>query len=154
MKKETLQLMKTKGTYLVPTLEASEYILGKIGTYPPAIQDKAKAATAARSEMFRNAVQLGVKIAFGTDAGVFPHGDNAKEFALMTGLGMQPIEALRAATSVAADLLGIAQTTGTLEKGKIADIVALPGDPVADITATERVTFVMKDGQVVKSSAK
>ncbi|MGZ5003086.1 MAG: amidohydrolase family protein [Chthoniobacterales bacterium] len=150
MKKETLQLMKTKGTWLVPTLLASEYIMGKIAAYPPAIQDKAKAATAARSEMFRNAVQLGVKIAFGTDAGVYPHGENAKEFKLMTDLGMQPIDALRAATSSAADLLGIAQTTGTIEKGKVADIVALPGDPTSDITATERVTFVMKDGQVVK----
>ncbi|MGZ5004565.1 MAG: amidohydrolase family protein [Chthoniobacterales bacterium] len=152
MKKETLQLMKTKGTWLVPTLLASEYIMGKIAAYPPAIQDKAKAATAARSEMFRNAVQLGVKIAFGTDAGVYPHGENAKEFKLMTDLGMQPIDALRAATSSAADLLGIAQTTGTIEKGKVADIVALPGDPTSDITATERVTFVMKDGVIVKST--
>src|SRR5205085_3918851 len=80
MKKETLQLMKTKGTYLVPTLLASEYIMGKIAAYPTAVQEKARAATAARSEMFRNAVQLGVKIAFGTDAGVYPHGENAKEF--------------------------------------------------------------------------
>ncbi|MDQ6622620.1 MAG: amidohydrolase family protein [Verrucomicrobiota bacterium] len=151
MKKETLQLMKTKGTYLVPTLLASDYIMGKIGAYPAAIQEKAKAATAARSEMFRNAVQLGVKIAFGTDAGVYPHGENAKEFALMTGLGMQPLEALRAATSVSAELLGVAPNTGTLEKGKIADIVAMPGDPTSDITATERVSFVMKDGVIVKN---
>nr|MDQ3313219.1 amidohydrolase family protein [Verrucomicrobiota bacterium] len=106
----------------------------------------------ARSEMFRNAVQLGVKIAFGTDAGVYPHGENAKEFALMTGLGMPPIDALRSATSSAADLLGISQITGTLERGKIADVVAVPGDPVADITATERVSFVMKDGKIVKNN--
>ena len=104
--------------------------------------------------MFRNAVQLGVKIAFGTDAGVFPHGENAKEFALMTSLGMAPIDALRAATSVDAELLGISQTTGTLEKGKGADIVAMPGDPTADITATERVSFVMKEGIIVKNDAK
>ncbi len=154
MKKETLQLMKTKGTYLVPTLLASEYIMGKLTAYPPAVQDKAKAATAARSEMFRNAVQLGVKIAFGTDAGVYPHGENAKEFKLMTDLGMQPLDALRAATSVGADLLGIAATTGILEKGKVADIVAMPGDPTADITATERVMFVMKDGLVVKGASR
>ncbi len=154
LKKDTLALMKAKGTYLVPTLEATEYIMGKIGAYPAQIQEKAKAAAAARSEMFRNAVQLGVKIAFGTDAGVFPHGENAKEFALMTGLGMQPIDALRSATSVAADLLGIGATTGTLEKGKIADIIALPGDPTSDITATERVFFVMKQGAIVKNSAK
>ena len=150
MKKETLELMKSKGTYLVPTLLASEYIMGKIGAYPPAIQAKAKAATAARSEMFRNALQVGVKIAFGTDEGVYPHGENAKEFALMTGLGMKPIDALRSATSVAADLLGIAPTTGTLEKGKRADIVAIPGDPVAEIAATEHVSFVMKEGEIVK----
>ena len=80
--------MKTKGTYLVPTLLASEYIMGKIDTYPPAIQEKARAATRRAERMFRNAVKIGVKIAFGTDAGVYPHGENAKEFALMTGLGM------------------------------------------------------------------
>ncbi|MGI8436884.1 MAG: amidohydrolase family protein [Chthoniobacterales bacterium] len=105
---------------------------------------------AARSEMFRNAVQLGVKIAFGTDEGVYPHGQNAKEFALMTGLGMKAIDALRCATSVAAELLGISSTTGTLEKGKTADIIGMPGDPTADITATERVSFVMKDGEVAE----
>ncbi len=154
LKKETLALMKAKGTYLVPTLEATEYILGKIDAYPPAIREKAKAAGAARSEMFRNAVQLGVKVAFGTDAGVFPHGTNAKEFALMTGFGMAPIDALRAATSVDAELLGISQSAGTLEKGKSADIIAMPGDPVADITATERVSFVMQDGKIVKSAAR
>ncbi len=154
LKKDTLALMKAKGTYLVPTLEATEYVLGKIGSYPAPIQEKAKAAGSARSEMFRNAVQLGVKIAFGTDAGVYPHGENAKEFKLMTDLGMQPLDALRAATSVCADLLGIAATTGTLEKGKAADIVAMPGDPTVDITATERVMFVMKDGQVVKGAAR
>jgi imidazolonepropionase-like amidohydrolase len=151
LKKETLVLMKSKGTYLVPTLEASEYIMGKIDAYPPAVAAKARAATAARSEMFRNAVQIGVKIAFGTDAGVYPHGDNAKEFALMTGLGMPPIEALRAATLVSAELLGISATTGTLEKGKNADIIAMPGDPTGDISATERVSFVMKDGKVVRN---
>jgi imidazolonepropionase-like amidohydrolase len=151
MKPETLQLMKSKGTYLVPTLMASEWIMSKIDAYPPALQAKARAATAARSEMFRNAVKLGVKIALGTDAGVFPHGDNAKEFALMVGLGMQPIDALRSGTSNDADLLGIAQAVGTLERGKRADIVAMPGDPTADITATERVSFVMKDGKIIRN---
>src|SRR6266568_267532 len=151
MKTETLQLMKTKGTYLVPTLMATEYILSKIDSYPPALQAKARAAGAARSEMFRNAVKMGVKIALGTDAGVFPHGDNAKEFALMVGLGMQPIAALRSGTSNDADLLGIGQAVGTLEKGKRADIVAMPGDPTADITATERISFVMKDGKIIRN---
>lgn len=151
LKKETLALMKTKGTYLVPTLLATEYIMGKIASYPPSVQAKAQAAAVARSEMFRDAVQVGVKIAFGTDAGVFPHGENAKEFALMTKFGMTPLDALRAATSVAADLLGVNATTGTLEKGKVADIIAMPGDPTADITVTERVNFVMKDGKVARN---
>src|SRR5438876_4606226 len=151
MKPETLTLMKNKGTFLTPTLMATEWIVSKIDNYPPALQAKAKAAAAARSEMFRNAVRIGVKISFGTDAAVFPHGQNAKEFALMTGLGMTPIDALRTATSNDAELLGIAQKAGTLEKGKLADIIAMPGDPTADITATERVSFVMKEGKIIRS---
>ncbi|MEY2560995.1 MAG: hypothetical protein QOG51_1410 [Verrucomicrobiota bacterium] len=154
LKPETLQLMKTKGTYLVPTLMASEWIMSKIDAYPPALQAKARAATAARSEMFRNAVKLGVKIGLGTDAAVFPHGQNAKEFKLMVDLGLPPIEALRSATSVDAELLGISAKVGTLEKGKLADIVAIPGDPTTDITATERVSFVMKEGKIVKNVSK
>lgn len=154
LKPETLQLMKSKGTYLVPTLMATEYIMAKIEAYPPVLQAKARAAGAARTEMFRNAVKMGVKIGLGTDAAVYPHGQNAKEFKLMVDLGMQPIEALRAGTSVDADLFGIAQKAGTLEKGKLADIVAIPGDPTTDITATERVFFVMKEGKIVKNTAK
>jgi imidazolonepropionase-like amidohydrolase len=154
LKPETLQFMKTKGTYLVPTLMASEWIMSKIDAYPPALQAKARAATAARSEMFRNAVKLGVKIGLGTDAAVFPHGQNAKEFKLMVDLGLPAIEALRAATSADADLFGLSAKVGTLEKGKLADIVAMPGDPTTDITATERVSFVMKEGKIVKSGAK
>src|SRR6266478_1679399 len=151
MKPETLTRMKNKGTYLTPTLMATEWILSKIDNYPAALQAKAKAAGAARSEMFRNAVKMGVKISFGTDAAVFPHGQNAKEFALMTGLGMAPIDALKAATSNDAELLGISEKIGTLEKGKVADIVAVPGDPMTDITATERVSFVMKEGKVIRN---
>ena len=154
MKPDTLRLLKNKGTFLTPTLMAVEFIMGKIDTYPPAIQAKARAAAAARSEMFRNAVKMGAKISFGTDAAVFPHGQNAKEFKLMVDLGMTPIDALKSATSVDADLFGIAQKVGTLEKGKLADIVGMPGDPTADITATERVFFVMKDGRLVKNSPK
>src|SRR6266699_2156276 len=151
MKPETLTLMKNKGTYLTPTLMATEWIMSKIDNYPPALQAKAKAAGAARSDMFRNAVKMGIKISFGTDAAVFPHGQNAKEFKLMVDLGMQPIDALRAATGNAADLFGIAQKTGTLEKGKFADVIAMPGDPTADITATERVSFVMKEGKIIRN---
>src|SRR5213592_4144281 len=151
MKPETLQLMKAKGTWLVPTLMATEWIMSKIDNYPPALQAKAKAAGAARSEMFRNAVKMGVKISFGTDAAVFPHGQNAKEFKLMVDLGMTSIDALKSATANDAELLGIAQKVGTLEKGKLADIVAMPGDPASDITATERVFFVMKEGKIVRN---
>src|SRR5216110_2509342 len=150
LKPETLQLMKTKGIYLVPTLMATEWILGKLDAFPPALQAKAKAAGAARTEMFRNAVKIGVKIGFGTDAAVYPHGQNAKECALMTGLGMAPLDALRSATANDAELLGIGQKVGTLEKGKLADVIAMPGDPTFDITATERVSFVMKEGKIIR----
>ena len=151
LKPETLTLMKNKGTYLTPTLMATEYIMSKIDTYPAAVQAKGRAAAAARSDMFRNAVKMGLKISFGTDAGVFPHGQNAKEFKLMVDLGMQPIDALKTATGNAADLFGIAQKTGTLEKGKLADVIAMPGDPTSDITATERVSFVMKEGKIIRN---
>ena len=151
MKPDTIMQMKNKGTFLAPTLMAAEYIMGKIGAYPAPLQAKAKAAYDARSEMFRNAVKTGVKIAFGTDAAVFPHGQNAKEFKLMADLGMPPIDALRSATSVAAELLGVAPKTGTLEKGKLADVIAMPGDPTQDISATERVSFVMKEGKIIRN---
>src|SRR5881396_2573809 len=151
MKPETLTLMKNKGTYLTPTLMATEWIMSKIDNYPPVLQEKAKAAAAARSDMFRNAVKMGVRISFGTDAAVFPHGQNAKEFKLMVDLGMQPIDALRSATATTAELFGIARKTGTLEKGKFADVIAMPGDPTADITATERVSFVMKEGKIIRN---
>ena len=151
MKPDTLTLMKNKGIYLTPTLMATEWIMSKIDNYPPALQAKAKAAAAARSDMFRNAVKMSIKVSFGTDAAVFPHGQNAKEFKLMVDLGMQPIDALKTATGNAADLFGIAQKTGTLEKGKFADVIAMPGDPTADITATERVSFVMKEGKIIRN---
>jgi imidazolonepropionase-like amidohydrolase len=150
MKQETLTMMKKKGTFLTPTLMASEWIMGKLDNYPPALQAKAKAAYVARSEMFRNAVKMGIKISFGTDAAVFPHGQNAKEFKLMVDLGMNAIDALKSATGNDAELLGIAQKVGTLEKGKLADVIAMPGDPTSDITATERVSFVMKEGKIIR----
>ena len=149
---ETLSLMKEKGTYLVPTLLAGEWILGRVDKFPAEIAAKARAAMAARSGMFRAAVRLGVKIGFGTDSAVSPHGVNAKEFSLMTGLGMPAIAALQSATSVDAELLGIAAKVGTLEAGKLADIIALPGDPTTDIKATERVLFVMKEGKIIKEA--
>ncbi len=150
MKPETLTMMKKKGTFLTPTLMASEWIMGKLDNYPPALQAKAKAATAARSEMFRNAIKMGIKISFGTDAAVYPHGQNAKEFKLMVNLGMSAIDALKSATGNDAELLGLGQKVGTLEKGKLADIIAMPGDPTSDITATERVSFVMREGKIIR----
>src|SRR6266480_3132724 len=153
MKPETLTLMKKKGTFLTPTLMATEWIMSKIANYPPALQEKARAAAAARSEMFRNALKSGVKISFGTDAAVFPHGQNAKEFKLMVDLGMTPVDALKSATANDAELLGIGQKVGTLEKGKLADVIAMPGDPTSDITATERILFVMKEGKIIRRGA-
>ena len=147
---ETLSLMKARGTFLVPTLLAGDWIGGKLEKFPPEIAAKARAALAARSEMFRTAVRLGVRIGFGTDSAVSPHGINAREFALMTGLGMSPVDALKSATSVDAELLGIAAKVGTLEPGKSADVIAMPDDPTADITATERVFLVMKEGKTMK----
>ena len=142
--------MMAKGSYLVPTLLAGEWTGGKIEKFPPMIARKAKAALDARSDMFRRALKAGVRIAFGSDAAVSPHGLSAREFGLMVGLGMSPAAALRSAGPAAADLLGLAATIGTLEKGKEADIVAVPGDPLADIRATEKVMFVMKGGKVYK----
>jgi imidazolonepropionase-like amidohydrolase len=151
LKPDTLTQMRDKGIYLVPTLLASEWIGGRLETFPLPIANKARAAIAARSEMFRNALKIGVKIAFGTDSAVSPHGLNAREFALMTGLGMSPAAALRSATTVAASLLGV-DDRGVLAAGKLADIIAVPGNPLDDIKVMERVAFVMKDGVVVKAA--
>ncbi|MEO8275172.1 MAG: amidohydrolase family protein [Thermoanaerobaculia bacterium] len=149
IKADTLQLMKDKGVYLVPTLLAGEWTGGQADKFPPAIAAKARAALAARSQMFQSALKIGVKIAFGTDSAVSPHGLNGKEFALMTGLGMSPGAALRSATAVDADLLGVADRLGTLEKGKIADVVAVAGDPLQNIATMEKPLLVMKDGVIV-----
>jgi len=150
---EALRMMKERGTYLVPTLLAGEWTGGRAEErhFPPEIAVKAKAALGARSAMFRKALAMGVKIAFGTDSAVSPHGVNGQEFALMVGHGMKPAAALHAATSSAADLLGIAKSTGTLEAGKQADVIAVAGDPLADVHAMEKVRFVMKGGTIYKN---
>ena len=150
---EALRMMKERGTYFVPTLMAGEYAGGRKSTrtYPPEIAAKAKAALESRSVAFRNALRMGVKIAFGTDSAVSPHGRNAEEFALLVEHGMTPAAALRTATSAASTLLGIDKRTGTLEPGKDADVVAVPGDVLADIHATERVSFVMRGGKVYRN---
>jgi len=150
LKPETLAQMTAKGIYLVPTLMAGEWTGGKLDKFPPAIAEKARAALKARSQMFRDALKAGVRIGFGTDSAVSPHGLNAQEFALMVSLGMAPVAALRSATSVDAALLGLSAKLGTIEPGKLADLVAVPGNPLDDIRVTERVLLVMKDGAVVK----
>ncbi len=152
LKPDTLAMMKKKGTVLIPTLMASHYLNeeSRIAKFPPPIQAKIRTASAAHAAAFKEALRAGVIIGFGTDSAVYPHGMNAHEFSLMTGLGMPPAAALRAATSVDARLLGIAAQTGTLEAGKLADIVAVPGDPLVDIKQTEKVVFVMRAGRVYK----
>jgi imidazolonepropionase-like amidohydrolase len=156
LRPDTLALMKRKGTVLVPTLLASEWLsMGENSTrFPEPIRVKIKQATEARSRMFKEALKVGVTIGFGTDSAVSPHGINAREFSLMTGLGMTPAAALRAATSVDAALLGIDKQTGTLEAGKLGDIVAVPGNPLVDIKQTENVVFVMRAGRVYKRPAR
>jgi imidazolonepropionase-like amidohydrolase len=145
----TLRSMKQKGVYLVPTRMAVYWVEKEADTYPPVIGAKARAAAAAHGSMLKMAIKLGVPIAFGTDAGVFPHGMNAKEFALMVEQGMAPEAALLAGTREASKLLGIDAEVGTLEAGKVADIVAVRGNVLKDIAATEQPVFVMKHGTVV-----
>ncbi len=145
----TLKLMKAKGVYLVPTRLAGYWTNKGADSYPPQIAAKARAAAAAHEKMFRAALQIGVPIAFGTDSGVSPHGKNAMEFGLMTDLGMAPAAALLAGTREAAKLLGVDSDSGTLEAGKRADIVAVPGNVLQNIHATENPLFVMKGGVVV-----
>ncbi len=149
LSEDTLRLMKERGTYLVPTLMAPDSLMPNLSKLPPEIAAKAVAANNSLSKTFAEAVKLGVKIGFGTDSGVSKHGDNAREFALMVKHGMTPIAALKAATSVDAELLGLSKSIGSLEVGKLADLVAVPGNPLDDITATARVVFVMKEGAVV-----
>jgi imidazolonepropionase-like amidohydrolase len=151
---EALDMMKQRGTYYVPTLMAVQGLIEQIqaGMYiPPAIKVKAEAAIAAIHATFKKAVTKGLKIGLGTDAAVYPHGRNAEEFHQMVDLGMKPIDALKAGTSADADLLGMADKVGTLEAGKLADVVAVPGNPVENIRQTEHVLFVMKEGTIYKN---
>ena len=151
---EALDLMKQHGTYLVPTLMAIQGLQEKFdrGLYvPPAIAAKAHAATNAIHSTFQRALAKGVKIGLGTDAAVYPHGRNAEEFHQMVDLGMKPVDALKAGTSSDADLLGLADKIGTLESGKLADVVAVPGDPLQNIRQTEHVFFVMKEGVIYRN---
>jgi imidazolonepropionase-like amidohydrolase len=150
---DTLQEMKKKHVYLVATLFAGAWIGERLDTFPPAIAVKARAAAAQSQQMFQHAVKIGVPIAMGTDAAVEPHGLNAREFSLMTKNGLSNAQALMAGTAGGADLLGLADKTGTLTAGKFADIVAVPGNPLVDMHVTEHPVFVMKEGTVYVGSA-
>jgi imidazolonepropionase-like amidohydrolase len=148
LKDDTLQEMKRKHVYLVATLFAGFWVGGHADEYPPPIAVKARAASAQMQQMFQHAVKIGVPIALGTDAGVEPHGQNAHEFSLMTKNGLAPAQALMAGTANGADLLGVSDKVGTLAAGKVADVVAVSGNPLNDISATEHPVFVMKEGMI------
>lgn len=153
MTAETMDLMVKAGTWYVPTVTAgmSAAAYAKIpGYYPLVVRDKAMQIGAQIQETFAQAYRKGVKIAFGTDAGVFPHGENYREFLYMTEVGMPNLEAIQSATLNAALLLGVEKNLGTLESGKIADIIAVAGNPDQDITVMKDVIFVMKEGKVFK----
>jgi imidazolonepropionase-like amidohydrolase len=150
LKDDTLAEMKAKHVYLVPTLSAGDWIGAKADQFPPAIAVKARAASAAMMNMFQHAVKIGTPVAMGTDAAVEPHGRNAHEFVLMVKNGMTNSQALLAGTANGADLLGIAADTGTLQVGKAADIIAVPGNPLQDITTVEHPLFVMKQGMIYR----
>jgi len=145
---EALRMMHDKGTFLVPTLTTRVGL--DASTFPPRVKAKADAAVKQQDSLVRRAIALGVKIALGTDAAVYPHGKNAIEFSLLTADGQTPAQALQAGTVMAADLLGLKEKVGVLAPNFSADIVAVPGNPLTDIAATQHVLFVMKDGVVYK----
>lgn len=151
---DTARLMKQRGTYLVPTLMAGREVVEKAkipGYFPSAVVAKALAVGAIMGPHLRRAHDAGVKIAFGTDSAVSPHGWNAREFGLMVQNGLSPVEAIEAATVNAADLLGVSKDVGSIAPGKSADLVAVDGDPTQDVTRLEHVVFVMKAGAVYTS---
>lgn len=148
---EALEMMVRRGTFYVPTLMAAQGLrerLGRGARLDPRQERKARQALDALDVTVRKAVRMGVRIALGTDAAVYPHGRNAEEFAQLVERGLAPLDALKAATSVNAELFGLSDRLGTLEPGKLADIVAVPGDPSRDIRVTEKVFFVMKEGVI------
>jgi imidazolonepropionase-like amidohydrolase len=151
MDAEVMTAMKEAGTWYVPTILAGEWVAEKAkvdGFFPALVRPKAAAIGPQIRETFAAAYEAGVNIVFGTDTGVSPHGENAREFALMVDAGMPPMEAIRSATSAAAHFLGIDDRLGTVETGKIADLVAVPGDPLTDISLMTEAAFVMKEGRI------
>ncbi|MFM9948256.1 MAG: amidohydrolase family protein, partial [Saprospiraceae bacterium] len=154
MTPEVMELMKQKGTYYVPTISAGKFVAEKAkeeGYFPKIIALKALAVGPQIQATFAAAYKAGVKIAFGTDCGVSPHGSNGKEFVYMVEAGMPAIEAIFAATVTTSRLIGMNDQLGTIEAGKFADIVAIEGDPLAKIEAMLNVRFVMKNGVIYKN---
>ncbi|MDF2193009.1 amidohydrolase family protein [Paraflavitalea sp. CAU 1676] len=154
MDDEVMSLMKQNGTYYVPTITAGKSVgdsAKKPGYYPDLVTPKALAIGPKIQSTFGKAYKAGVKIAFGTDAGVYMHGKNWLEFVYMNEAGMPVIETIQSATVAAADLLGMSELIGSIEKGKLADIVAVEGDPIKDVQAMGKMKFVMKDGVVYKN---
>ena len=153
MDRNLMELMKKSGTHYVPTISAGRWVYEqaqKPGMYPDVVRDKALAIGPQIQKTFGEAYRAGVRVMFGTDAGVFPHGLNAREFQYMVEGGMPAMEAIRSATIVPARFLRIDDRLGSVESGKIADVIALTGDPLADITALQRVSFVMKEGVIYR----
>jgi imidazolonepropionase-like amidohydrolase len=152
-----MQLMKQHGTWYVPTIIAGKYVeqmAATPGYYPPQVARKAKQVGPIIQATAGRAYRAGVKIAFGTDAAVYPHGQNAKEFEYMVQAGMPPMYVLQAATTHAAELLRKSADLGSVEAGKLADIVAVPGNPLEDIARMQQVGFVMKDGAIVRQDGR
>jgi imidazolonepropionase-like amidohydrolase len=149
---EAIRLMKEKGTYMVSTMYALDYIIDNFAKkgFPEKIINKAKSLSRQKAEGLVKAIKAGVKIAYGTDAAVMPHGLNAKDFIYLVRSGMTAMQAIQSATVNAADLLDISAKTGSITVGKYADIIAVIGDPLADVSLLEHVSFVMKEGVVYK----
>ncbi len=151
-------LFRQHGTYLVPTMLVAHTVYDIARTHPerlkPVLCRQSHRRRARIQQNLHDAYKAGVKIAFGTDQGLAPHGTNAKEFALMVEAGMTPMDAIKAATSSAADLIGDSEDIGSIQKGRYADLIAVDGDPLADITVLEHVAFVMKGGAIYKQDGK
>ncbi|MDW3208908.1 MAG: amidohydrolase family protein [Reichenbachiella sp.] len=154
MSEETMQMMKDRNTYFIPTLLAGDFVAEKAaeeGYYPEIIVPKAAAVGPQIFDTYKKAVKYGVPIGFGTDAGVFLHGDNGKEFELMVAGGMSAMQAIKCATSINASILQESENLGGIKKGVYADLVAVKGDPIKDIKLLQQIPFVMKGGVVYKS---
>jgi imidazolonepropionase-like amidohydrolase len=149
---EGIRLMKERGTFLVGDVYNDDYILGHAEDLhiPKEFVEKERAIGQLQRDNWAKAVKAGVRVAFGTDAGIYPHGDNAKQFAWMVRLGLSPARAILSATAWAAELLDRQKDVGTVQVGRFADLIAVPGDPLRDVRVLEQVPFVMKGGLIVK----